>query len=58
MMRRLLFVAFAEELLDPGLEAFEAPVDEDDDAYGYECFAPEAVAADASHGGGAPDGGG
>ena len=36
MRRRLLFVAFAEELLDPGFEAFQAPVDEDDDAYGYE----------------------
>lgn len=55
---RILFVTFAEELFDEGFEAFETPVDEDDDGDGDGGFAPEAVAADAAYGGGAPDGGG
>ena len=54
----LLFVVLAESLFDEGLDAFEAPVDEDDDGDGDAGFAPEAVAADAAYGGGAPDGGG
>lgn len=50
----VVFVVDVLFLLEIDLDAFEPPIDEDDDGDGYERLFPHAIAAEASYAGGAP----